>query len=240
MEINSRRDGLTQCYLLHSRAYKETSLLVELFSREYGRMALVARGARRSRSPLQAVLQPFRALLVSWIGRGEMRTLRTAEPDGVPLVLRGSPLASGFYLNELVLRLLYCHDPYPTIFECYTDTLAVLANPSASISPALRVFEKRILEAIGYGLILHTVADTGEPVRLDRNYGFNPEVGVLDHPTRSGSVSGTTLLALKQERFCDSLMQPDARNFMRAMIAYRIGHRPIASRALLQENPRRL
>ena len=225
--------NLSPCYVIHTRAYRETSLLVELFSLDYGFVSTVARGARRKTSPLRALLQPFRALLGSWSGRGDLKVLHTVEASGRPQVLRQEVLASSFYLNELLSRLLQHSEAYPALFAYYADTLSALADTPYTMVPRLRVFEKKILTAIGYGLTLHRVAHSGKAVQPEQYYGFDPEVGILEEPRPTASVWGATLLALEYETPWELLAHRNARNFMRVLIAYRVGCRPIVSRALL-------
>ncbi len=232
--VNQVTVNLAPCYVIHARAYRETSLLVDLFSLDYGCLSVVARGARGKSAPLRSLLQPFQALLASWSGRSELKSLRAVESHERPWVLSQRVLAGAFYLNELLARLLHHHEAYPALFACYADTLHALAAKPASMLPQLRLFEKRILIAIGYGLTLHRIAHSGQPVQLNQRYGFDPEIGILEHPLPSAAVSGATLLALEYETPWRQLAQRDARNFMRALIAYRIGYRPIAARTLLR------
>lgn len=135
-------------WVLHRRPWSESSLIVELFSRDFGRIGAVARGGRNSRR-WRGLLEPFSPVLASWQGRGELRSLVAAEPDGARPALAGAALASGFYLNELLLRLLRRDDPHPELHPLYGDTLNRLPDEAA-----LRGFECRLLEALGYGLLL--------------------------------------------------------------------------------------
>ncbi len=144
---------LQSAYVLHHRPYRESSLLLEVFSRDYGRVGLVARAAKRPRSPWRGTLQPFRSLLLSWTGRGELMTLADAELTESGPFLRGRGLLSGFYMNELVMRLLQRHDPHPALFEAYRSALKGLAA-AGSEEGVLRVCAKRLVYSSGSAFVL--------------------------------------------------------------------------------------
>src|ERR1700689_1818091 len=162
MSRSSQRVQLARAYVLHQRPFRDTSLIVEVFAREHGRMTVFARAARGPRTRF-AVLQPFRALLLSWSGRGEAPQLTGAENADGPPALPAARLMSAFYLNELLLKLLTRHDPYPELFDQYEATLAQLRQQPGA-EAALRQFEARLLEFIGYGLNLAAEAAPGCPV----------------------------------------------------------------------------
>ncbi len=202
MSRSAQRVQLTRAYVLHQRPFRDSSLIVEVFAREYGRMTVFARAARGPRSRF-ALLQPFRALLLSWSGRGEAPALTGAEnAEGAP-ALPASRLMSAFYLNELLLKLLTRHDPHPQLFDQYEATLAQLRGVgtdavAAWAEVALRRFEARLLEFIGYGLNLAAEADTGHPVRGDACYHFQPGVHgvVIAEPGSPGTIGGAVLQRL--------------------------------------------
>src|SRR6266404_7748539 len=147
-----RRDD-QPAFVLHAHPYRETSLIVEALTADYGRVAMVARGARRARSELRGVLQAFQPLSLSWLGAGELKTLVKAEwRGGLPLVT-GSALLCGFYLNELLLKLLPREDPHPRLFDAYESALSRLAN-GADQAPVLRQFELELMAELGYALPL--------------------------------------------------------------------------------------
>ena len=232
----SQRVDLDRCFVLHQRSWRETSLIIEVFSTHSGRLGLVARGARRASSPLRGLLQPFVPLLASWMDRGELGTLRAAEPDGPPLPLSGRGLASGLYLNELVMRLTHRHDPHPELLRDYREALFGL-HDSGDIEPVLRVFEKRLLSAIGYGLLLEREAGSELPVRDELRYRYVPEMGPVEE-WEGGSpgvdVSGATLLALSRERLESAAQMSEAKRLMRFLIERLLGTRPLASRMLFR------
>jgi DNA repair protein RecO (recombination protein O) len=232
------RVELACAYVLHRRPYRESSALVEAFGAEHGRIGLVARGARRPSSRLRSVLQPFRPLLLSWSGRGELGTLTAAEPERSVPPLPAPALASGFYVNELLLRLLPRHDAHAALFESYREALEGLTTAAAP-EPVLRIFEKRLLDAIGYGLVLGHEADTGGPIEPDTLYRYHAEQGPVA-PARTATertgvaVHGLTLIALAREELDDPRTLREAKRLMRTVLAAYLGPRPLASRALLK------
>jgi DNA repair protein RecO (recombination protein O) len=245
---NAQRVQLTRAYVLHQRPFRDSSLIVEIFAREHGRMTLFARAARGPRSRF-ALLQPFRALLLSWSGRGEAPALTGAEnAEGAP-ALPAAQLMSAFYLNELLLKLVTRHDPHPRLFDQYETTLAQLraAIPAevAAAEAALRQFEARLLEFIGYGLDLAAEADTGQPVRGDACYHFQPGVHgmVIAEPGSPGSIGGSVLqrLAAGSGVAGDTELR-QARALMRAALDHCLEGRELHTRAVarsLLNYPRR-
>lgn len=223
-------------YVLHTRPWRETSLIVEVFAREVGRLALVARGARRPRSPVRGLLMAFQPLMLSWFGKGELRTLKHAEWQGGQLPLTGPALMCGFYLNELLLRLLPRDDPHPGLFATYQETLQSLAREKVQ-APALRRFEKRLLQELGYALILEHEADTGAPIDPDAWYDYAPELGPVRRPAGEGGVQlrGCTLLALAREDFSDPATVAQAKPLMRRLIAHQLGSDLLQTRQLLMD-----
>lgn len=203
--MKAERIALTPAYVLHQRAWRETSRIVEVWSRDYGRLGLVARGVRRPRSLYRSLLQPFTPLLLSWTQRGELGNLTGLEASGPAGPLQGRPLMAGFYLNELLMRLLPRQDPHPELYGHYAAALQGLAG--ARTAPVLRVFEKHLLSAMGYGLVLaHTVPDDVPLVgsgcyRYDLDAGPTP---VSDHPSAGLLITGRALLALHHEALDDA------------------------------------
>lgn len=230
------RVELQPSFVLHQRPYRETSLLVEAFGRDTGRVGILAKGARRAKSGQRGMLQPFRPLLLSWSGRGELALLTGAEPHGYASSLGGNALFSALYMNELLMRLMHRHDPHPELFESYAIALASLAE-GESTEAVLRIFEKRLLEAVGYGLILDREVDTGEPVNSDGDYRYEADRG----PIRAGAlrgagvrVSGATLLALERECLSHARALDEAKRLMRVVLGRHLGDKPLASRRLFR------
>ena len=222
-------------YVLHTRPWRETSLVVEAFTSEHGRLGLVARGVRQSRSRFRGLLLPFRPLLLSWSGRGELPTLTGVDTEGPVRALRGRALFSGFYLNELLLKLLPRNDAHPELFEDYGRAIDELGG-SGILDGVLRTFEKGLLDALGYGPTLDRAADTGDPISPDRRYRYVPERGPVESSDADEGpiVSGRTLLALAGGRLDreDDRERTETRRLMRAILAPHLGPRPLGSREL--------
>jgi len=239
MSSTGSRVQLEPAFILHRRAYRETSLLLEVLSRDFGRTGLIARGARTKRSGLYATLQPFRLLLLSWVSRGELGTLRDAENQGTHSPIAGAAVASGFYLNELLMRLLHRGDPHPGLFDRYLTALQALCDNAAGPEPVLRVFEKRLLQELGYGLVMDVEAIDGEPIDASSQYVYEVERGPV--PYTGGAqegvrVRGKTLLCFAAERLEDDATLREAKQLMRYVLRRYLGDRPVGSRVLL-ENP---
>jgi len=218
-------------YVLHSRAFRETSLIVEALTREHGRVAVVARGARSPRSRWRNILQPFRPLLLGWSQKGDLGTLTDVDQVASPPPLQGQALYCGIYLNELLMRLLHRGDPHPEVFERYRQVLSELAS-EAPAQPLLRLFEKHLLEAIGYAMLLDREYENGTEIQPQRWYDYHPQRG----PTAvagpgQGRVSGGALLALHTESLQAENL-PELRVLMRRVIGYHLGDRPLASLSL--------
>ena len=228
------RIDLEPALVLHARPYREASLLVEVFSRGHGRLGLVARGARRPKSRMRGLLQPFIPLLLSWRGRGELATLTGAEAEGSALPLAGSAAIVGFYLNELLLRFVHRHDPEPMLFDHYRATLDKIAHENDP-EPILRIFEKRLLEAVGYALELECEVDSGMAIEPEVLYRYTADIGPkrwTNNASPGVCVSGSTLLALAREQILDRRALKEAKHLMRSIIDEHCGGRALASRRL--------
>lgn len=233
------RVAFQPAYILHYRPYRETSLLLDLFSQDHGRIALVSRGTRKSRSPTKALLQPFNPLLISFQGKSELMNLIEVEPNGPHSQLRGDCLLSGFYLNELLMRVLQKHDPHPRLYAVYQQTLLTLQSMPLQ-QKTLRLFEKKLLEELGYGLQLAHDFATGAPLIHDKNYRFYPEFGFKigdenDNPASAMIFSGKSLLALAREELEDPEVLRDAKRLMRQVLGPLLGPQPLQSRKLFIE-----
>ena len=197
------RISLNPVFILHHRPYRESSLILEVFSREHGRVSLVAKGIRRNKQKSQALYQPHTSLNISWSGRGEMPTLTEIEANGPGFELKGEAMIAAFYLNELLMRLLHKHESHPQLFDAYLMALTRLDH-SEMVLIALRYFEKHLLDSLGYGLVLDHEIETGEPIKAEQRYFYSIDRGPYSiKPPNSSSVeiSGRTLLALNQEDF---------------------------------------
>lgn len=224
-------------YILHSRPYRETSLLVDAFTRDHGRIGLVARGVRGTRGqPLRAALQPLQALLISCAGQGELLTLTQADAVEAPQVLGGDALLSAFYLNELLLRLLPRGEPQTALFWRYVECIAALAG-DASPAWELRRFERDLLAAIGYALDLRGES-AGEAVDPARRYRVDPEHGVRpvrDDDEGIGTCSGAALLALADDTVPSPGHLRDLRRLMRSILRHHLGGRELESWRVLAD-----
>lgn len=228
-------------FILHTRPYRETSLLLECFTRDFGRIGLVARGVRKERTRLpRALLQPLVPVAMGWSGGGDLVTLTGVEARGGPLQLGGDLLLCGFYVNELMLRMTMRQDPHADLFEAYGHTLERLASGD---NPAwtLRRFERDLLDEIGYGVDLAIDAQSGARVDPTQGYGYRHESGPV--PWRSAAdgprISGSALLALAldQRPVDEDLAQ--LRRWMRAVITAHLDGGELRAWRLLGELPGR-
>jgi DNA repair protein RecO (recombination protein O) len=224
-------------YVLHTYPYKETSLIVEAFTRNFGRVAVLARGARRPRSAMRGVLLSFHPLRLSWSASAELGNLISAEWSGALQPLSGRGLMCGFYLNELLLRLLPRDDPHESLFEVYAGALRRLSegNPQASV---LRSFEKRMLSELGYAPLLEREAVSGAPIEPSRRYLYEPDKGPVETSSSSNSdfvVSGQTLLDLAADEYGRAETRDEARMLLRSLIGQRLHGQVLHTRSVLRE-----
>lgn len=226
-------------YILHARPWRETSLLLECLTRDHGRVGMVARGVRRARARVsQSQLQPFQALQMSFVSRGELATMRSAETVRQPQSLGGTALLSGLYVNELVVRLSERQDPYPALFSIYRQTLESLAK-AASPAWTLRRFERDFLSELGYAMQLDLDADSGEPLDAEVAYRYIPEHGpVADPRAPGGMVLGRDLLALAQDRMPDQDGMRRLRHLSRGLLQHHLGGIPLRSWRVLTGMPK--
>ncbi|MGB3133862.1 MAG: DNA repair protein RecO [Candidatus Macondimonas sp.] len=227
--------SLAPGYVLHRRPYGETSLLAELFTRESGRLGVIAKGAQgRGGRGRGGGLQPFQPLLVSWRGRGELPVLADWEAAGPPLPLQGDALLGGFYLNELLLRLCRRHDPHPELFLSYARALGELGEARPLVL-ALRSFEKALLDSLGLGPML-TEDRSGAPIRPGQWYRCSPQGGpqpIVGPGRGPWEVPGTALLALAGEPLViPPELQAAVNGLFRVLIADQLGGAPLRTRAL--------
>jgi DNA repair protein RecO (recombination protein O) len=228
------RDRLQQSFVLHRRDFSNTSLLLEVFSGSQGRFPAIAKGAKRGRSPTAVLLQPFTPLWLSWSGRGEVRTLARVEAAGAALPLTGKALFCGFYLNELLMRLVGRHDPHEDLFAFYHAALTQLAQ-GADLDTPLRQFELRLLQDTGYALELEREWDTGRAVIAGRYYVYELERGLRVATGPEEGVRGEVLLALAAGQPLSGTLARDARGLLRAALAPYLGPRPLKSRELFRQ-----
>ena len=228
---------LERGFVLHQRPYRDSSQLLECITAAHGRMGLVARGSRRAATRQRALLQPFVPLKVSWVRRGDLGRLTQVEADGPSYSLEGHRLLAGFYCNELLLRLTARGDPNSEVFSCYSRCLVELGE-SSSVARALRVFELKLLRALGYGLELDGDAATGEPLRADMSYVYELEQG-FRRAERADSdedlYPGRDLLALRDLKLEDDASLRTAQRLLGRALKAHLGERPLKSRLVLQD-----
>lgn len=229
-------EGWQRAFVLHSRPWSETSLLLDLFSEESGRVRVIAKGARSRRSNLKGALQPFTPLLVRWGGRGEVKTLRSAEAVSLALPLNGISLYSGLYVNELVSRVLEQETRFSELFFDYLHCIQALAGTNGSPEPALRRFELALLGHLGYGVDFLHCAGSGDEVSDTMTYRYREEKGfmaslVIDN----SSFTGHELKALAARDFPDSATLRAAKRFTRMALKPYLGGKPLKSRELFRQ-----
>lgn len=223
-------------YVLHHRPFRDSSQIIDLLTRDHGRIAVVARGSRGSRSRLAGVLRPFLPLRVSWMARSDLGTLTGAEAAGPPAGLRGDALLSAYYVNELMLAFLHRDDPQPEVFALYAQTVSDL-NVRDGVAPALRAFEMEFLGLLGYAMNLEHEAGTQTPIEADRYYDYRVEQGPAPVQRAEGPLvfAGEMLLGIAAQRFDDPAVLGAANRLLRAVIAHHLGGRELKSRKVLRD-----
>lgn len=225
---------LTPCFILHSRSYLESSLILDIFSREHGRLHLIAKGAKREKSGFSGLLQPYQRLLMAWRGRNELMTLTDVETDIEAYELPNVKIIAGFYVNELLIRLLHQHESHPELFDLYDKALLELSI-SDNVDKILRLFEKGMLQSLGYGLVLDHVIDDGQAIEVDKVYYYQLDTGPLKNMPATKNyveISGKSLRALDSGDFDDKKNLEETKCLMRLILQGHLGDKPLASRAL--------
>lgn len=231
----THRITLEPLFVLHTRPYSNTSLIADCFSMRHGRFAALARSARGLKSRYRGKLQPFVPMLASWSGNREMKNLGDIELHGAPYALDRHALVCGFYLNELLMRLLQRDDPCPTLFNIYQMTLNALEK-GQNIQIVLRCFEKNLLRELGYGLNLDAEALEGRSITMGEYYQYIPDRGFVLSDACNESVylfKGECLLALHTETFLDEAILRDIKRLMRLVLRHYLGSKPLKSRELM-------
>ena len=238
MSTNSKQEN-QDVYILHTYPFKETSLIAEVFSESHGRIPVVAKGARRPRSSLRGMLQSFQLLQATWSGRGEIKTLHNIEWCDKFLQVDGNALICGFYINELIIRLLPREDSYPKLFNFYHHTMKILAT-GENLEIALRRFELRLLQELGYEVPLKK-DENGEPIISEKFYIYEAEYGPseLSKTNEGVKILGKTLLDMAEDEYKEDNTQLQSKQLMRYLIGYYLGDKPLNSKQLftsLQDN----
>lgn len=232
-----RIDGAA-AFLLHAYPFSETSLIIEVFTRDHGRLALLARGARRPRAALRGVLLAFQPLELGWFGNGEVKTLARAEWQGGVPFLQGDDLLLGYYLNELLLKLLPREDAHAALYDAYAAALLAL-SAEATHAEVLRRFEKALLAELGYGLTLDRDVE-GEAVQAAGDYRYHIERGAV-LAARSGkysaglAVSGKTLLDMAADDYADPRTLLECKQLMRHLLGHYLNGQTLQTRRVFIE-----
>jgi len=224
-------------FVLHSYPFRETSLLVEVFSRQHGRVPLVARGARRPKSAVRGLLMSFQPLSLSWFGKHEVRTLHSAEWQGGQPLLQGTALLCGFYLNELLLNLMVRDDPHEQLFDYYQHTLQRLAH-GADMASTLRCFEKHLLQELGYALMLGHEAGSDRVIDAASSYRYVVERGAVRDTagaTEGLPVSGKTLQDMAADDYSDAQSARQGKQLMRMLLNHHLGGKMLHTRELIKD-----
>jgi DNA repair protein RecO (recombination protein O) len=230
---NSHRQDNQSVYVLHTYPFKETSLVVELFSKELGRIAAVAKGARRPHSAMRGMLQSFQMLSGAWSGKNELKTLHSLDWSAGLTLLKGEALMCGFYMNELLLRLLPREDAHENLFEYYASTLQTLAAET-DFATTLRRFELKLLQEMGYAVPLLQDENDVE-ITTDKTYRYEAEYGACElSATKNGvQLSGKTMLDMARDDYSDVQTQNQSKQLMRYLLAHYLGDKPLHTRQLL-------
>lgn len=232
-----RQDALKQTaqpvYVLHTYPFKETSLVVELFSQQFGRVAAVAKGARRPHSAMRGLLQSFQMLSGAWSGKNELKTLHSLDWSAGLTLLKGEALMCGFYMNELLLRLLPREDAHESLFAYYAAALQTL-SVETDLANTLRRFELKLLQELGYAVPL-LQDENDAPIEADKTYRYEAEYGACGLAVTKNGVQcrGKTLLDMARDDYCDVQTQSQSKQLMRYLLAHYLGDKPLHTRQLL-------
>lgn len=234
------RITLQPAYVLHRQAFQNTSLLLDFFTLDYGRVKAVAKGARREKSKYRSALQPFQPVLLSFSGRGEVKTVTSCEASVGALNLQGQRLFSAMYINELLTRLLHNYVEHKPLYLAYQDALLSLQG-KGELEILLRKFEINLLGELGYGLNFETDCESNLPIVPSASYRFLPDIGfAMDRDTEQGDFAdklfrGEDLIALRNSDFVSPQVLAVAKQLLRTALASHLGDKPLHSRALFRQ-----
>ncbi len=237
VSTTTHRQDNQPVYILHTYPFKETSLVVELFTRDFGRVAVTAKGARRPRSAMRGMLQAFQPMLATWSGKQELKTLHSLEWNGSVLLLQGEALMCGFYLNELLLRLLPREDAHEALFIYYADTLQRLAG-AKDLATTLRRFELKFLQELGYAIpLVHDMDDelivARQSYRYEAEHGAFKLAGAMDKHESGVALLGKTLIDMANDDYSHAQTKQQSKQLMRYLLAHYLGDKPLHTRQLL-------
>lgn len=233
MSLNTEH---TPAFVLHQRPYRESSLLLDVFSEQFGRVSLVARGVHSKRRNQSGLIQLYQPLLLSWVGRGELQTLTAVEADKPRYVLQADSALCGLYINELMVKLLPLNLAEPELFMAYQGILSDLQDASNK-EVRLRLFEKRLLDCLGYGLVVNCDVETGRKIEESQRYVYRPDSGLYrwHDDLKETSISGRSLQHLINEDGFDTQSLTEIKQLMRSVIHFYLGGKPLQSRQLFAE-----
>ncbi len=227
---------LTPCYILHRRDYSESSLILEIFSREHGRINLIAKGAKRNKKRQGINHNLYQKYHMSWVAKSELGTLTDIELPSISGSLKAEAMMTGFYMNEIILRLLHKHESHPELFDSYDTAINRLRNNMPE-QIVLRYFEKTLLQSLGYGVILNHEVVLGEGIDAEKDYYYKLDFGPslkFSNSEPGINISGKTLLELDTETLSNSKNINEAKTLLRLILDQHLGERPLASRELYQ------
>ncbi len=231
----NQRVYLQNSYIIHHRPYRESSVILDVFSGDYGKISLIARGVRSNKSKLAGILQPFKLLRLSWSGRSNLQLLTAAELILPDVHLQGKSLFCGFYVNELINRFLHQHDPHPELFAFYSATLLALAKCD-NLETALRYFELALMDQVGFGLQLDYEIDSGAEIDADSLYGYVVGQGPVLTRSNTNAIHGGTLIELRQHDLKSDTALAEAKRLMRKVIDFHLSGAILRSRSLFGSN----
>ena len=238
-DSSSHKQAQQPVFILHTYPFKETSLVVEMFSQQFGRIAAVAKGGRRPLSAMRGMLQSFQQLSGTWSGKNELKTLHSLEWLTGLTLLKGDALMCGFYMNELLLRLLPRDDAHSQLFEYYAQTIQLLSSlpapaDSTQLAMVMRRFELKMLQELGYAVPL-THDENGEIIHADKTYRFEADYGACDvSATKHGIlIAGNTLLEMARGDYNSHTTQGQSKQLMRYLLQHYLGEKPLHTRQLL-------
>jgi DNA repair protein RecO (recombination protein O) len=231
-----RRIQQQPAFILHHRPFRDSSQILDLVTRDHGKIALVARGSRGSKSRLAGVLRPFSPLRVSWVARSDLGTLTGAEAAGSPLGLQGDAILSAFYVNELLMNFLHRHDPQPEIYALYAEAIGALGS-TRDVARCLRSFELELLSLLGYAVNVQFESGTQQPLQPQRNYEYRVEQGPVPVQRSEGTMvfAGAVLTSIRAQEFDNPDVLRAAGRLLRAVIAHHLGGKELKSRKVLME-----
>lgn len=234
--IAPRRIQQQPAYILHHRPFRDTSLILDIVTRDYGKIALVARGSRSAKSRLSGLLRPFLPLNISWVARGDLGTLTGAEAAGPPTGVKGDGVLAAFYVNELLLHFLHRHDAQPEIFALYAEVISSLGS-SREIAQCLRSFELEFMSLLGYAVSFRANNAADTELDPERYYEYRIEQGPVPVERSDGAMvfAGSVLQSIRAREFNDADILRAANRLLRQVINHHLGGRELKSRKVLME-----